>query len=139
MDLNETSKPEWWTNPANVAELFLMLIQNSQLTELDDFVTPESENGWGEFTEAQTFLNSITNPAIVRPAEIHSLADDVAYVGLLSSAEKYVVESEEDEGIRFASGFVTLVWRPEFNRWMVSKFGLQRQQIHEIARSDGFE
>lgn len=137
MDLDGTSKPEWWAVPANVAELFLVLLQKDQVLNLEDFVTPESESTWGDFTSAKAFLEGVTNPALVRPAEVHSLAKDIAFVGLISSVEAFVVETKEDEDIRFAKGFVTLVWRPEFNRWMVSKLGLQRQQIHEIARSEG--
>lgn len=132
MDLNETSRPEWWADPVNVAELFLMLLTRGQTTNLDDFVTPESESSWGDFTEAQTFLNSIAEPAIVKPAQVHSLADDVAFVGLLNSSLGYEVD---EESTVFAAGFVTLVWRSEFERWMVSSLGIGREPLPNIARS----
>lgn len=133
MNLEETAKPEWWTDPTNVGELFLMLLIAGQLKDLEDFITPESEVFWGDFSDAQAFVNSITDLAIVRPAQIHSLADDVAHLGLLNSSVAY---SPDEESIVLASGFVTLVWRYEFERWMVSCLGMNREPLELIARSE---
>lgn len=132
MYLSETANPEWWSDPANVAELFLMLIDGEQQTDLLDFVTPESEALWGDFSEAKEFLNSIENPALVRPAQTHSLASDVVFVALLSSDVAFEVD---DESIMLAAGWVTLVWREEFKRWLVSHFEIGRGQLEDIART----
>lgn len=82
-----------------------------------EHVTPESRERWGDFAEFFDEIHGLNRPIVATEADHVVDAQDVAYVKLL----------EHVDGGRHIEivGVLTLVWRPEFDRWLVHDFGAQ--------------
>ncbi|MFD1211000.1 hypothetical protein ACFQ36_02955 [Arthrobacter sp. GCM10027362] len=110
-------------NPLAVAMAFCHALDDHERYRpaLSQLVTPESLPAWGDFSETAGFLRSLENvgygsqvtPAVGDP--------DVVYFKILSGV-KQSYQALEDQVMDIAA-IVTLVWRPEYGRWLVHAIG----------------
>jgi len=116
--------PAVFRDPAVVGELFMIALRdpNENANTLDFLVTPESRPRWGYFEAAYRWTQGIEGlgwgnmplPAVGDP--------DVVYMAVHSGVPEEGFTQEGDD-IFLGPGVVTMVWRPEVDRWMVHDIG----------------
>lgn len=110
-------------NPFAMAMTFIQGLQDRTefLPALEAVTTPESRAAWGDFAEAAAALDSIEDWGIGSMPSRAEGASDVAYAVVLRSVGQGF--QSLDEQVVDAAAIITLVWRPEFGRWLVHAFG----------------
>lgn len=110
-------------DPVSVALLFVRGLGDpvEYRDALDFLVTPESRPAWGDFTAAAGRYAAIQDPGFGSMINLAEGAEDVGYFKILSNVTTSY-EVLDDQLIAFAA-VITLVWRPEFDRWMVHSIG----------------
>lgn len=106
---------------AFVARHFFMALLDYDFDSLDLLVTPESRPEWGNFSAVSQWLAGVQDAGIQSIGNRADGAKDVAYVGILGDSPE-IYRFTSDTVVQMA-GIVTLVWRPEFGRWMVHGVG----------------
>jgi hypothetical protein len=112
-----------WTKSGNVAFYFLSALSGdkNKVEQLPDLVTPESRASWGKFRRARMTLARIPDWGLLMTGEAAIDDDSVRYHGILANTVTGKVGP--DDRIVVAESILTLVWRPEFGRWMVHHMG----------------
>ncbi len=110
-------------DPTVVGTMFVRALGNPRenFNALSQFATPESLSSFGNFTSAADLLESIGDWGF-SPKDRRALGDDaVAYFEI----HRGVPQSYEvlDPQPMMPAAVLTLVWRPEFGRWMVHAIG----------------
>ncbi|WP_448059973.1 hypothetical protein [Cellulomonas hominis] len=120
----EAALPEVaFDDPASVALLFVKALfdPETNAVALDYLVTPESRAAWGDFTEAAQMLAEIEDAGFGSNINRAHDAPDVGYLKILRGvSQSYQVT---DGQLVMAAAVVTVVWRPEYERWMVHSIG----------------
>lgn len=110
-------------NPVSLGMMFCDALDEYQnfADVLARFVTPESLESWGDFSEASALLASIGRRAYGSNADRAMGDDDVAYFKILrgGSGSFHAVGDQ----IISAAAIVTMVWRPEYGEWRVHQIG----------------
>jgi len=89
---------------------------------LRTWVTPESVEDWGNFSEAATFLRSHTL-GVLGTVRQYEGASDVAYVIAISQEPDAPMRmTQEDEPLHPAAVF-TWIWRPDEGNWRLHSVG----------------
>ena len=107
-------------HPSKIVTVFNDLHQLDEIpvTSLEQFVTPEKREDWGDFSGGRQFFMdqalAISTRAL-RPSD----APDVAYVKLVHDSGQYLSEKPRE-----ALAYVTLVWRPDLGGWRIHSIGL---------------
>jgi hypothetical protein len=111
------------THPSTIALAFMSVMEDPTgwTEELRSIVTPESVDSWGDFSAAAAVVASINDWGLGSVPNAAYEAPDVAYVKILRG----VTESYQQEGddLILVPAVLTLVWRPEFGRWLVHGIG----------------
>lgn len=111
------------TDPASVGVLFYQALQDpSEFQQVLAFLTtPESQSAWDDFAEAGEMLAAIEDHGIGTMVKEAQGDPSVAYAKILRG----ITDSYEvlDNQIINAAAVITLVWRPDFGRWMVHGIG----------------
>lgn len=117
------SLPEW--HPALFFDAFRLSLESDAPFALDllrqGFVTPESVEAWGDFSEA---LNALRGLRISMKLLLAEGAPDVAYVRIVDTPFSTHPDMREVPAVYYA----TLVWRPEIaatstSSWRVHGIG----------------
>lgn len=110
-------------SPVHAALTFCNALANRRRNRgaLRMLVTPESLPAWGDFREAANGLADIPDWGFGTMANRAAGDDAVAYFKILSGVREDSIVL--DAQVMFAAAIVTLVWRPEFGRWLVHAFG----------------
>lgn len=112
------------TDPYAVAVLFLQCLEDHHqyLNALENLITPESRNAWGDFSEAAAILASIEDYAVGSKPEPAFGDPHVCYANVLRGVTTSFEVIEEQ--LIMAAAAITLVWRPELlGMWRVHAFG----------------
>lgn len=114
---------ETFRNPTKVGEIFIEAIKDpvANAVALDMLVTPESRRDWGDFQQAHRWFASIQNLAYGDQPKAAVGDPDVVYMSL--HRDEPVSYRNIGEDIRVGPGVITLVWRPQIDRWMVHHVG----------------
>jgi hypothetical protein len=110
-------------DPLSVGMMFLNALEdhvhhpNALLT----LTTPESHPAWGDFSETAEMLRSIDDYGVGSVANRAVDAPDVAYVKVFRGVTQ--PHQVLDEQPVPAAAVMTLVWRPELDRWVVHAMG----------------
>ncbi|MFT2708007.1 hypothetical protein [Clavibacter zhangzhiyongii] len=94
---------------------------------LENLVTPESRDLWGDFIPVKEAYDSIPDPGYGSTINQIPGASDVGYFKILPSVpDNYQAEQETEVQV---AAYLTLVWRPEIGHednpgmWLVHQFG----------------
>jgi hypothetical protein len=100
-------------NAAVVALAFVTALRNYETRRgvLPTLVTPESLPEWGDFWRPARYVRGLGDLAVGKQASRAEGAPDVAY------------GTVRREGDAAPVAIVTLVWRPEYGKWLVHAFG----------------
>lgn len=113
------------SNPLSVGILFLQMLSMDLVfyrQALLNVTTPESWPAWGDFSEVADMVRDLAfSTTIEHPRDgVGNIADDVAYVKLFEGFDgAFVVRGE----YVIPGKIISLVWRPEYDRWMVHGVG----------------
>lgn len=110
-------------DPVSVGILFCNALDDYQnyQTALRYLVTPESLQDWGDFSEVAKHLQSIEDRGTGSVANEAVGDPDVRYVKIMRGvSQNYQVLDAQP--INLAS-IITVVWRKEYDRWMVHGMG----------------
>ena len=122
-------------DPVSVGMMFLNALEDHvrYYNALLTLTTPESHPAWGDFSNAAEMLRSIDDYGVGSMANEAVGAPDVAYIKILRGVtEPYEVVDAQPV---MAAAIMTLVWRPELDRWVVHGIGdsLLPEQVPRTA------
>lgn len=123
-----------FTDPVSVSIMFCNGLKDPVYwrNALLNLATPESHNAWGDFSSASEFLRSIEEAGYGSEVNIAEGAPDVAYFKIMRGiTQSYQVLDAQPV---LAAAVLTLVWRPEFNQWLVHSVG-EPMRPEELPRT----
>lgn len=110
-------------HPVRRASLFIAALLDGRAGPdlLEQFVTPEVRDDWGDFSAAREGFQALDRYGIGSIANEAYGAPDVVYVKVLEHVDKgYMIP---DGTVFEIAGVFTMVWRPEFGAWLIHRFG----------------
>lgn len=112
------------TDPVSVGMMFCNALEDHRhyRNALLSLTTPESHAAWGDFAEAARAYSEIPDPGFGSRANLAVGAPDVAYFKIISGVDR-PYQVLDDQPLN-AAAIVTLVWRPEWQQWLVHAMGL---------------
>lgn len=119
-------------DPVAIGLAFVNALSGDELVDPSVLVTPESIGAWGDFGAAREALLAIEGRGFGSIADRAVDAEDVAYFKILAHVDQSFRVTEGD--VVMMAGVVTLVWRPEFDRWMVHALG-DRLRPEDVPRT----
>lgn len=110
-------------DPFSTALLFFQaLVDHVEfLNALENLITPESREAWGDFEVAAALLASIEDWGLGDKPTLAVGDPHVAYAKVLRGVTQPFEVLEEQ--VISAAAVITLVWRPELGMWRVHAFG----------------
>ena len=90
---------------------------------LGDSVTPESRPSWGDFSVARDMLPSEETRGYASETRFAEGEPRVGYLSIFRGANDTVQNISGQEQMTAARAVLTLVWRADFDRWMVHAIG----------------
>lgn len=108
-------------DPQKIGYMFFRALLHKDVEELEVLVTPESRPAWGGFDVAVGLFHSLENPGMVREASRSKRDPNVCYMRIARGVQRshdITAYTPLDNPL-----IVTLVWRPEYGRWMVHHLG----------------
>lgn len=112
------------TDPASVAFVFFSLITDPSAEDVEllrSLTTPESHPAWGDFAQFIADFSTIPDSGIGNMPTPAIGDSKVVYAKVFSQVEQSYQALEEQ--VVMTPGVFTLVWRPEFGRWLIHGFG----------------
>jgi hypothetical protein len=108
-------------DPQTIGYQFFSALLDQDIESLELLVTPESRPAWGNFGVAIALLHALDNPGMMQEGIRAQRDPDVCYMRVLRGVQR---SHEVTDYVRLDDPLLmTLVWRPEFGRWMVHHFG----------------
>jgi hypothetical protein len=122
-------------HPMTTIYRFLGLVRDpaANADELNILVTPESLPHWGDFSSIQPVIDSVKDPGFGTRILRYPHAKDVGYFRILEGVPESFdrrVPASEDVPI-----IIVVVWRPEYDRWLIHGFGMLEPEELEHVRT----
>ncbi|GAB3535814.1 hypothetical protein GCM10027403_14540 [Arthrobacter tecti] len=119
-------------DPVAVGMMFVNALADHRHYEiaLSRLVTPESLPYWGDFSEIAEHVASIENWGFGSIANEAVGDPNVRYCKLMSGVESSFQVT--DAQIINAASIITMVWRPEYDQWMVHAMGSEYLRPEEV-------
>ncbi|MDB5337677.1 MAG: hypothetical protein JWN70_3296 [Planctomycetaceae bacterium] len=110
--------------------LGLMRSASDRALQMVDVVTPESRSSWGDFTQAERFLDSLGEISMVTIVKGTVDAPDVVWIPLVpTTPDRWHPGLPED-----VSAWITVIRRPSLGGWRVHHLG---DEVEDCPRERG--
>lgn len=124
------------TDPVSVGVMFCNALVDDHVhyrTALSNLVTPESLEAWGDFSEPAAFLKGLPDMGYGSMVNEAVGAPDVVYFKIIGDVPTsyQVIDAQPIE----VAAVLTMVWRPEYNQWLIHSIG-EYLQPEEVPRTD---